>query len=144
MLKILSVVGELTNKIFPKKAETAISSLTDSQLDDIAEVAYAAVTALQIQHDGVPRASWAELSKVEKEIAKVAVKTVLRNPYVAPDVLHERWVTRKRDEGWTYGEQKDIKSRKHPELLPYKLLPRNKQRSDLLFYVVIHTLFCSY
>lgn len=141
MLKILAVVGELTNKVFPKQ-DTRLA-ITDDQLDDIAEVAYTASAILRTQCDGVPRRCWADLLQPERQIAKGAARRVLNNPTASPADLHEKWVNKQRGEGWTYGTTKDNFAKKHPELLPYKFLAADKQRADLLFYVIVHTMSCS-
>lgn len=138
MLKILAIVGELTNKVFPKPDSRVV--LTDEELDDVAEVAYTTSATFKTQHDGVPRKAWGLLLEVEKRIMKIGVKRILDNPHAQPAQLHEQWCERKRGHGWTYGHTKNNFERKHPELLPYKFLPAHKQRGDLLIYVIVHTM----
>lgn len=141
MLKILAVVGELTDKVFPKQDKPL--AITDEQLDDIAELAYTSASILRSQYDGVPRRNWVDLMNPERQIAKAAVRRVLNNPLATPDELHDKWVRRQRGDGWTYGTSKDNFARKHPELLPYKYLSVEKKRADLLFFVTVHTLYSS-
>lgn len=43
---------------------------------------------------------------------------------------HEVWSAGRMAEGWTYGEKRDDASRKHPDLLPYSVLPEGEKDYD--------------
>ncbi|MGN0202567.1 MAG: RyR domain-containing protein [Candidatus Cryptobacteroides sp.] len=43
---------------------------------------------------------------------------------------HEIWSRGRMNEGWTYGERRDDKSLKHPDLLPYSDLPESEKEYD--------------
>lgn len=43
---------------------------------------------------------------------------------------HENWAKQRIQEGWTYGHQRDDKTKKHPDLLPYEQLPESEKEYD--------------
>lgn len=44
--------------------------------------------------------------------------------------VHEVWAKSRMEEGWTYGEERNDKQRKHPCLVPYKELPEEEKAYD--------------
>ena len=45
--------------------------------------------------------------------------------------LHENWAMSKIEQGWTFGESRDERSRKHPYLVPFDKLPRTEKQYNL-------------
>jgi len=43
---------------------------------------------------------------------------------------HDIWATGRIKEGWTYGESRDDKNKKHPCLVPYDELPDSEKEYD--------------
>lgn len=43
---------------------------------------------------------------------------------------HEVWAATRRDEGWTYGPQRDDHKKQHPDMLPYNRLPESEKEYD--------------
>lgn len=43
---------------------------------------------------------------------------------------HDAWARSRMDQGWTYGLRRDDRHRKHPDLLPYELLPEQEKAYD--------------
>ena len=43
---------------------------------------------------------------------------------------HDVWALGRINEGWTYGEQRDDKEKKHPFLVPYADLPDSEKEYD--------------
>lgn len=44
--------------------------------------------------------------------------------------VHEVWAQSRLEQGWTYGEERDDKNRKHPCLIPYEELPEIEKDYD--------------
>lgn len=44
--------------------------------------------------------------------------------------VHEVWAKSRMEQGWTYGEQRDDKLKKHPCLIPYEELPEVEKAYD--------------
>ncbi len=140
-VKSRSIKGEITDKVFPRQKNLLdVKKLSDSELDDIAEVAYEAAALVQAQNDGVPRIHWVDLSLYQQQGSKRVVLSIAKNPAVSPQDMHQTWVVKMRKDGWTYGTIKDSKNKKHPELLPYKFLSKVQRRSDGLMHVIIRYL----
>ena len=43
---------------------------------------------------------------------------------------HDNWAKRRMSEGWTWGRQRDDKSKKHPDLIPYEDLTESEKEYD--------------
>ena len=59
--------------------------------------------------------------KLEKEIVELR-EAIAEN-------AHEVWAKARRDEGWTYGPERDDSEKTDPNLLPYDLLPEKEKES---------------
>lgn len=45
---------------------------------------------------------------------------------------HDIWARARMDEGWTYGLERDDENKKHPDLVPYAMLPDSEKEYDRL------------
>lgn len=45
---------------------------------------------------------------------------------------HEVWARTRKDEGWSYGPERDDSRKLHPDMLPYSLLPESEKEYDRL------------
>jgi len=45
---------------------------------------------------------------------------------------HEVWARTRKDEGWSYGPERDDARKLHPDMLPYSLLPESEKEYDRL------------
>ena len=43
---------------------------------------------------------------------------------------HDSWAKARMEQGWSYGPKRDDKLKKHPDLLPYSLLPEEEKEYD--------------
>ena len=43
---------------------------------------------------------------------------------------HEVWARQRKDEGWTFGPVRDDEKKRHPDMLPYDLLPESEKEYD--------------
>lgn len=45
---------------------------------------------------------------------------------------HEVWAKTRKDQGWSYGKERDDTKKLHPDMLPYNLLPESEKEYDRL------------
>lgn len=43
---------------------------------------------------------------------------------------HDCWAKARMEQGWTYGPRRDDVKKKHPDLIPYSLLPEEEKEYD--------------
>ena len=74
-----------------------------------------------------------EAPKIIQQSVIDGVKGVLENSEITPEQSHDNWVYYKSEEGWEYGETKDIEAKLHPNLVPFNDLPETEQLKDKMF-----------
>lgn len=65
------------------------------------------------------------------------IKNLVNNPDLSPEHMHELWMKYKLDEGWVYGEVKDVDALIHPCLKPYSELPDSDKVKDVIFHALV-------
>lgn len=107
---------------------------------EIAEVAHAAnLTYRKIVGD-FPGPEWPEMDEAERESMIAGVRAVLCGTVVAASISHKAWYDRKVHEGWVYGPEKNIVTKRHPNMRAHGVwgdLPDHERRKDLLFLGVV-------
>lgn len=68
------------------------------------------------------------------------VEHVLNNPTAKPSDSHESWLKEKNEEGWVYGEKKDVEKKTHHCIVPYEELPEAQKIKDVLFINIVKAL----
>lgn len=48
---------------------------------------------------------------------------------------HEVWAQTRKDQGWSYGKERDDSKKLHPDMLPYNLLPESEKEYDRLMAI---------
>ena len=48
---------------------------------------------------------------------------------------HEVWAKTRKDQGWSYGPERDDTKKLHPDMLPYNLLPESEKEYDRLMAI---------
>jgi hypothetical protein len=51
----------------------------------------------------------------------------------SPQELHGSWMQAYFDRGWTYGPERDVETRTHPDLVPYDQLEPRERNKDAVF-----------
>jgi hypothetical protein len=82
---------------------------------------------------------WEEAPQWQKDSVINGVNFHLSNPNSKPEDSHNNWLKIKEEEGWVYGEIKDIDKKQHPCMLPYNKLPKEQTIKDSLFIAVVHS-----
>lgn len=102
----------------------------------IAEVAHVAFCGLQsVQGDESPAPPWACAPEEMKAACLDGVRRAMAGE--TPGQHHEAWCERLRARGWTWGPVKDYEAKTHPNLRPWRELPREQQVKDRVFLVVV-------
>ncbi|MGG1650395.1 RyR domain-containing protein [Paenibacillus sp. NRS-1775] len=78
---------------------------------------------------------WNESPSWQKESAIAGVKYHIEND-VTPEASHNNWMKQKIEDGWIYGETKDIENKTHPCILLYEQLPLEQRTKDYLFKAI--------
>ena len=69
----------------------------------------------------------------QKESAIKGVLHLIDNPDAKPEDSHKSWLKVKEEDGWSYGEIKDVNKKEHPCYVPYDELPEYQKKKDLVF-----------
>lgn len=107
------------------------------KVEQIAAICHEANRAYCATLDDNSQPDWENAPQWQKDSAMNGVEFRLRNPNSSPEQSHENWMAQKRNEGWKYGEVKDIEKKEHPCFLPYNELPETQQQKDRLFQSIV-------
>ncbi len=80
---------------------------------------------------------WDSAGKIVQDSVISGVKKRMENPDITAAQSHEEWRRYKEAEGWVYGEDKSLKEKTHPNLVPYDELPPEQQIKDHLFSAIV-------
>lgn len=105
----------------------------------IAKVAYQANKAFSESNFDFSHKGWEDETDEVREGFVHAVIRIFNNPKISPIEMHEAWKKDKIEQGWRYGESKDIKGRTHPCIAPYDKLPLFERLKDDLFINIVKT-----
>jgi hypothetical protein len=109
-------------------------------LEDIAEVAYSAVSTLLKQQDGVVRKPWKDMTREYKKKIMSAVQYAANNMMYTPEELHNHWLAQKINKGWRYSPVEDRRWSLSPQIQAYSQLESKLRKQDLLFHNVVRSL----
>ncbi len=107
---------------------------------DIAEIAHQANKAYCEAMGDTSQVDWSNAQEWQRNSAHQGVLAHLANPYMTPEASHEGWLKLKTEEGWKYGEVKDVEKKEHPCFLPYCDLPISQKAKDFIFSAVVKAL----
>lgn len=108
--------------------------------EPIARVCHEANRAYCLSIGDASQVPWDEAPDWQRTSAIDGVRHRLYNPDAPASVSHDRWLTHKQAEGWTYGPVKDPERKQHPCMVPYEQLPAEQQRKDALFVSIVEAL----
>lgn len=85
---------------------------------------------------------WDSAPEWQKESAINGVKFIVKNEGVVhPEAQHNNWMALKLEQGWRYGNEKDVDKKTHPCLVPYDDLPTEQRIKDNLFGGIVNWLY---
>jgi len=91
-------------------------------------------------HSVYSMAHWDELSEPEQKGYINGVEFRLANPGCSAEDMHRNWLVEKTEAGWVYGQDKNLKKKTHPCILPYDRLPEDQKVKDFLFMAILSAL----
>jgi len=109
----------------------------NKKVEQIAKICHEANRAYCETLEDFSQLRWEDAPEWQKESVRSGVRSHLENPGLTPKESHENWMEFKEQEGWTYGEKKDLEKKQHPCFLPYEDLPEEQQMKDFLFSAIV-------
>lgn len=103
----------------------------------IAMICHEANRAWCIANGDDSQKTWDQAEEWQKSSAIAGVQFRIDNPNAGPDAQHNAWMKQKREEGWTYGPEKDAEAKTHPCLVPYYELDDVQIQKDKIFCSVV-------
>lgn len=107
---------------------------------DIAIIAHNMNAALCSAMGDDSQPSWEDLPDNLKDSAVDGVQFHINNREATPADSHENWMKHKLDDGWVYGEEKDVEAKTHPCLVPYEELPEAQRAKDYIFKATVENM----
>ena len=117
-----------------------MASLTDKDIEQIAQVCHEANRAFCATIGDTTQVSWAEAPDWQRASCIDGVKFRLLNPDAGPEASHMNWWKQKVDSGWTYGTVKDPEAKTHPCMVNFDQLPKDQQKKDHIFLGIVKAL----
>lgn len=107
------------------------------KVEQIAEVAHSLNSAICEFYGDFSQVDFKDAEPGIQASAIDGVRSVIANPDVTPEELHDLWCDFKIKEGWTYGPEKDSLKLTHPCLVPYNQLPEHERLKDKIFRAAV-------
>lgn len=109
-------------------------------IKEIAQVAHEANRAYCAARGDNFHAPWGDTPLLIQNSVISGVEKLIDHPNTTPLEMHENWCQYKMREGWIPGPVKNLQTKEHPNLVPYKDLPLDEKMKDHLFYAIVTTL----
>lgn len=75
-------------------------------------------------------------SKFRANMIRAVARQCGKNRLTSPEELHDAWVRAYKRMGWRYGAVRDVKSKTHPDVVPFQKLGRLEQEKDWVFFML--------
>jgi hypothetical protein len=117
------------------------------QLVMIARTCHEANRAYCVALGDTSQPSWDDAPDWQRNSARRGVEFHLshleRGIDPAPSASHDNWYLEKAQDGWRYGEVKDVEAKTHPCFLPYEELPLEQRQKDYIFGAIVKSFYAS-
>lgn len=90
-----------------------------------------------------PQPSWADAPDWQRRSTIQGVRMLSKKGQqnqIHPAEIHNFWMKKKLEDGWSYAEKIDAEKKKHPCIMPFEFLSREQQLKDVLFVTTVYTL----
>lgn len=128
---------ETEAKIAPD-AEVEVDVSRETLIEAIAAACHQQNRIWCLAHHDESQKLWLDESSEQKDCVIAGVKGALAGN--SPEQSHESWLEYKRNEGWSYGPEKDAALKTHPCMLPYGDLPEEHKIKDTFFVETVQQL----
>lgn len=108
-----------------------------SRAEEIAKVCHEANRAYCETQGDFSQMDWERAPDWQRRSAVKGVKFHLDGNH-GPEASHENWLKEKRADGWKFGAVKDVEAKEHPCFRPYKELPVEQRRKDMIFLSIVN------
>lgn len=80
---------------------------------------------------------WNDLKYENKDSILKAVNLILNDSKIQVSSVHDAWIDRQIENGWTYGRKYDEGKKTSPKMVSYRGLPPIVRATDKIFYEVV-------
>lgn len=117
--------------------ETTVTAIS-LNVERIARIVHAMLNAYS-SIVGTPVVEPGDYDEAAKTSTETAVQLVLDNPSVTAEQLHQSWMQARQNEGWVYGEVKDVTAKTHPCLVEWSELSKEHRIKDEFFISIVNS-----
>jgi hypothetical protein len=110
------------------------------KIEDIARVVHQLNKAYCESLGDESQDNWEDSPEWQRVSAIKGVEFHRDNPNSGDSAFHDSWMAEKEQDGWVYGEVKDLQAQTHPCMVLFSELPLEQQLKDKLFRQTVHTL----
>lgn len=84
-------------------------------------------------------AYWDDTSiEVKNSIIRGVISALRYNP--TPEQNHQKFLDDRTKDGWTYGPEKNVEQKQHPDLVPFEYLPTDQKAKSFIFLSLVKSL----
>lgn len=109
-------------------------------LAQIAMVCHQANKAFCENNGDLSQKNWEDAEEWQRQSAINGVAYRINNPLAGHDAQHNSWMREKIEQGWVFGEVKDVEAKTHPCIVSFDQLPKFQQQKDALFCAIVDSL----
>lgn len=111
-----------------------------SMIEHIAQACHEANRAWCRANGDDTQKHWPEAESWQRESAVKGVRFRMDNPHAGHDAQHNAWMGEKTNDGWVFGEVKDVGAKTHPCIVSFDQLPEFQRKKDALFCAIVDAL----
>lgn len=102
-------------------------------IEDVAWVCHETIRSFCEANDDFSIMPWHEANDWQIKSSISSVKYLLSKDSIATSDLHDKWVKDKIDDGWVFGDKKNVINKTHPCIVAYEDLSEIDKTKDVLF-----------
>jgi hypothetical protein len=126
-------VDAITKRLNELNVETV--PLRETLIEAIAAACHQQNRIWCLAHHDESQSMWLDEPDWQRDSVIAGVKGALAGN--TPEQSHEGWLKLKREEGWSYGPEKNVEMKTHPCMLPYGDLPEEHKIKDTFFITTV-------
>jgi len=108
-------------------------------IEEVASIIYEAarLEAIWSKRSIVPE-KWEDRDgKFKRQMIEVINNYLSMDQLPTPEEAHDSWMKSYLAMGWKYGKKRDVTKKTHPDLVPFKDLPKDEQDKDAIFLALV-------